>query len=222
MTLMTRHGSRVAGVVVGILFGVAIFGILIYCCCCRHKGNDGKTFVQRRFTQNGHPKQSERNPRTIPLTGPRMGVNYPQPGAQPPGPTVQPLFPVEPNPLNPQPYPSQPAYPLQPQPGYPPQPTYPTGGPPYPTAGVGSPYPPAGGGCPYPVNPPMTGENNGIVPNENNPLFPKGQEEGPGCVALAPVPSQPYGDNSSAPPLPVPATDGSYPQVAPPPYPGGH
>ena len=27
-----------------------------------------------------------------------------------------------------------------------------------------------------------------------------------GCVALAPVPSQPYGDNSSAPPLPVPAT----------------
>lgn len=34
----------------------------------------------------------------------------------------------------------------------------------------------------------IAGENNGIVPNENNPLFPKGQEEGPGKTPCPPDP----------------------------------
>jgi len=93
--------------------------------------------------------------------GPHMGPNYPQPAAQPMGPTAEPLFPVEPNPLGPQPpYPTQ--HPYSSPSGYLPQSKnsstpYPAapGGPPYPTAAAGPPYPPAGG-CPYPVGPPMS------------------------------------------------------------------
>lgn len=230
-------GGRVAGVVIGILFGVAIFATMIYCCCCKRAGNDGKTIMQRRITQNGHAKQPARQPgAAIPLAGPHMGVNYPQPAAQPLGPTAEPLFPVEPNPLGPQPYPTQPPYPSPS--GYPPQSTYPTNsinGPPYPAAASGPPYPPAAGRCPYPVGPPMSENNYSVPPCETNPPYPNKappQECAPVPVSGQPfgepVPTNygepaftPYGVPASAPPPSIPVSDGSYPQAPPPPYPGG-
>ncbi|KAK2173485.1 hypothetical protein NP493_872g01014 [Ridgeia piscesae] len=209
-------GSRVAGVVVGILFGVAVVATMFYCCCCRQKGSDGKTLVQRRFTQNGLGKQPGRQPgAAIPLTGPHMGPNYPQPAAQPMGPTAEPLFPVEPNPLGPQPpYPTQ--HPYSSPSGYPPQSKnsstpYPAapGGPPYPTAAAGPPYPPAGG-CPYPVGPPMSENNlpypNTAPPQDGAPVPTPGQHFGdpapPIYVQSAPTP---YGAPASAPPIPASA-----------------